>query len=120
MAYSINDRTVPYVTAAIETEDPFAEHETNGIDMFVFPLQLISSMVLKQTYRKINENYEGVVESYMLPDNPPPRPIKARMLSPTWFRGLVPSKPVLPPFLQFRFPLNIVRLHCTIISKHTH
>jgi hypothetical protein len=30
----INDLTVPYVTAAIEAEDPFLNHATNGIDMY--------------------------------------------------------------------------------------
>lgn len=29
----VNDKTVPYVTAAIETSDPFVDHETNGIQM---------------------------------------------------------------------------------------
>lgn len=33
---SVNDITVPYVTAAIELKDPFATHETNGIEMSVF------------------------------------------------------------------------------------
>ena len=28
--------TVPYVTAAIETEDPFLNHAINGIDMYDF------------------------------------------------------------------------------------
>lgn len=30
----INDITVPYVTAAIEAEDPFLNHTVNGIDMY--------------------------------------------------------------------------------------
>lgn len=29
----INDNTVPYVTSAIEVDDPFAAHETNGIEV---------------------------------------------------------------------------------------
>jgi len=37
----VNDRTVPFVTAAIETEDPFAEHAFNGVDMFVFSSYLV-------------------------------------------------------------------------------
>jgi len=32
-ANAINDITVPYVTAAIETEDPFLNHAINGIDI---------------------------------------------------------------------------------------
>jgi len=30
---SVNDITVPYVTAAIETKDPFADFETSGIEV---------------------------------------------------------------------------------------
>ncbi|KAF7370619.1 putative lipase [Mycena sanguinolenta] len=36
-ANSINDRTVPYVTAAIEVDDPFAIQETNGLEMYAPP-----------------------------------------------------------------------------------
>ena len=34
-ANSINDVTVPYVTAAIETEDPFLDHAFNGVTVLV-------------------------------------------------------------------------------------
>jgi len=33
MTCSIMDITVPYITAAIETEDPFAGEETNGLEV---------------------------------------------------------------------------------------
>lgn len=33
-ANAINDITVPYPTAAIETEDPFFNRATNGIEMY--------------------------------------------------------------------------------------
>lgn len=33
-ANAVNDVTVPYVTAAIEAEDPFLQHVTNGIEMY--------------------------------------------------------------------------------------
>lgn len=33
--FRVNDLTVPYVTAAIMTSDPFAESETNGIELYV-------------------------------------------------------------------------------------
>jgi hypothetical protein len=32
-ANAVNDVTVPYVTAAIEAEDPFYHHETNGMEV---------------------------------------------------------------------------------------
>lgn len=34
-ANAINDLTVPYVTAAIELEDPFADHEATGLEVYV-------------------------------------------------------------------------------------
>ena len=37
-ANAVNDVTVPYVTAAIELEDPFLEHSFNGIKMCVLLL----------------------------------------------------------------------------------
>lgn len=33
--FRVNDITVPYVTAAIESQDVFAESATNGIEMCV-------------------------------------------------------------------------------------
>lgn len=33
LRHSINDITVPYVTAAIELQDPFADSDKNGIEM---------------------------------------------------------------------------------------
>ena len=33
---------MPYVTAAIEPEDPFLHHATNGIDMYVFMASTLS------------------------------------------------------------------------------
>lgn len=32
-ANAVNDLTVPYPAAALETEDPFFGHKTNGIEM---------------------------------------------------------------------------------------
>lgn len=30
---SVNDKTVPYISAAIETEDPFLKYQTNGLEV---------------------------------------------------------------------------------------
>ncbi|KAF9530478.1 lipid particle protein [Crepidotus variabilis] len=86
-ANAINDITVPYVTAAIETEDPFAEEETNGIQV------------------KRLEKYEALVESYSLPDVTPPKPEKPKFFSIAWFKRMKP-RPILP--FNPRFPLNLV------------
>ena len=32
---SVSDHTVPYMTAAIDLDDPFADMETNGLQMYV-------------------------------------------------------------------------------------
>ncbi|KAG6914058.1 hypothetical protein DXG01_002735 [Tephrocybe rancida] len=87
---AINDMTVPYVTSAIEIEDPFAQHETNGIEL------------------EFDEEFSVLIRSFEVPAVPPaptPRPL---MLTPEWFRTRKPSKPLLPPFLQLRFPFNLV------------
>lgn len=85
-ANAVNDITVPFVTAAIELHDPFNDYETSGIEI---------------TY----DEYKPVIVSYQLPEVPPPKPKKALPFTPRWFRE---RKPFLPPFLQFRFPFNIL------------
>lgn len=58
---------------------------------------------------EFDEKYKPIIKSYHLPPiSPPPTP-KPVVLSPAWFRRKKNSKSFLPPFLQFRFPLNIVR-----------
>lgn len=89
-ANAINDITVPYVTAAIDTKDPFAEHETSGIEMDFY------------------EKYPRVIQKYAVPEVPPPQPAKPPVLTRDWFKSMTPSRPLMPPFLQFRFPLNLV------------
>ncbi|KAG5731546.1 putative lipase [Termitomyces sp. T112] len=89
-ANAIHDITVPYVTSAIEVEDPFALHETNGIEI------------------QFEDNYPCLIKSFefpVIPSAPTPKPI---MLSPEWWRALKPRRPFLPPPLQMRFPFNLV------------
>lgn len=105
--HRINDLTVPYVTSAIEVEDPFAESSTNGIEVYV------KSRLLRPNYsscsaRALDEAYSPLMASYSLPPVPPPRTPRPVLLSPGWFRSLKPERPFLPPFLQVRFPFNIV------------
>ncbi|KAJ3987583.1 DUF676-domain-containing protein [Lentinula detonsa] len=93
-ANAINDLTVPYVTAAIETEDPFVEYEKNGLEVDFQP------------------GHYPMLASYSLPSSPPPKP-QSKTLSSLWSRSdhkpIIQKKtPVLPPFLEFRFPLNIL------------
>ncbi|KAF9008075.1 putative serine esterase-domain-containing protein [Cyathus striatus] len=86
-ANTVNDMTVPYVTAAIEVEDPFVGHETSGIHV------------------EFEEGYEMIVKSYTIPEHPPPPPPKP--VIPGWVRNLKKPPSALPPPLQLRFPFNI-------------
>ncbi|KAK0217877.1 DUF676-domain-containing protein [Armillaria fumosa] len=88
-ANSVNDRTVPYVTAAIELEDNFLDHATNGIEI------------------ELDEEYSPIIKSYSLPAvSPAPTP-KPAILSRQWLKDKK-ERTYLPPFLQFRFPFNLV------------
>ncbi|KAJ7668317.1 putative serine esterase-domain-containing protein [Mycena rosella] len=89
-ANTLNDRTVPYVTAAIDVDDVFVDHLSTGLEV------------------ELDEKYAPIIKSYTLPPVPPTPAPKPSILSPSWFRQLKPSRPILPPLLQFRFPLNIV------------
>ncbi|KAK7056428.1 hypothetical protein VNI00_002983 [Paramarasmius palmivorus] len=91
-ANAIYDTTVPYVTAAIETEDPFADHANNGIEI------------------ELDEKYKPIIKSFSLPPVPPAPTPKPVILSPSWFqqRKNAKKRPILPPFLRFRFPLNLL------------
>ncbi|RXW21678.1 hypothetical protein EST38_g4176 [Candolleomyces aberdarensis] len=89
-ANAINDITVPYVTSAIELEDPFAEYETNGVEI------------------AISDEHKHLIHQYSISDNPPPPPAKVRTLSKAWFKRVRSRPPIFPPALQFRFPFNLV------------
>ncbi|KAJ7115950.1 putative serine esterase-domain-containing protein [Mycena epipterygia] len=89
-ANSVNDTTVPYVTAAIEVDDVFVDRATNGLEI------------------ELDPKYAPLIKAYTLPPVPPPPALKPMVLSPSWFRELKPARPVLPPVLQFRFPFNLV------------
>ncbi|TFK29677.1 lipid particle protein [Coprinopsis marcescibilis] len=89
-ANAINDLTVPYVTAAIEYEDPFAEYETNGVEI------------------TMDEEYPYLIRNHTISDTPPPQPEKVAILSRDWFKSFKFRKPIVPPALELRFPLNIL------------
>ncbi|TFY61831.1 hypothetical protein EVJ58_g4271 [Rhodofomes roseus] len=86
-ANAVHDQTVPYPTAAIEADDVFYEHMTNGIEI------------------ELDEQYAPLIKSYHLPDTPPPPPIVPKPLTREWFTNV---RLPLPPALQFRFPYNIL------------
>ncbi|KAI0051011.1 DUF676-domain-containing protein [Auriscalpium vulgare] len=85
-ANAVNDMTVPYITAAFETEDPFLNHVVDGLDI------------------EYDEKYKPVVKSWSIPTAPPPPPPKPTVFTPAWFKSYTPP---LPPRLQLPFPYNI-------------
>ncbi|KAI0343271.1 DUF676-domain-containing protein [Trametopsis cervina] len=85
----VNDVTVPYLTAAAETEDVFAGHEYNGITI------------------ELDEQYAPLIKSYTLPAVPASPPPPPKTFSKEWFKSLHPP---LPPLLQRKFPWNILVL----------
>ncbi|KAL4065904.1 putative serine esterase-domain-containing protein [Scleroderma yunnanense] len=84
-ANTINDRTVPYVTAAIELTDPFAEYRTNGVEI------------------EFHEQYEHIIKSYTLPAASPHPPDR-----PSLFTSISTGLPPIPPVFRFEFPLNLI------------
>jgi len=86
-ANSVNDITVPYMTAAVEAADPFLDHTFNGIKI------------------EIDEKYAPIICSFEPPTAPKPRPPAPRILSKKWFKNF---RPPLPPALQFKFPGNVL------------
>jgi hypothetical protein len=87
-ANAVNDLTVPYVTAAIETHDPFVNHKDTGVQV---------------TYV---DDYLPVIKSYHIPDTPP---TKEKVSVSKRIRRIITSPNPGPPFIQFRFPGNLVR-----------
>ena len=64
-------------------------------------------MALIFLFSEFDEKYSPIVKSWTLPDTPPSPPPKPRIFTWQWFKNHIPRL-ALPPFLQRRFPLNIV------------
>ncbi|TCD67955.1 hypothetical protein EIP91_011756 [Steccherinum ochraceum] len=86
-ANAINDVTVPYLTAAAATSDPFPGYSYSGLKI------------------EINGKYAPIIESFTPPETPKPKPPGPRPFTKPWFRSLEPR---LPPILQFKYPANLV------------
>ncbi|KAF8630141.1 hypothetical protein AX15_003094 [Amanita polypyramis BW_CC] len=90
-ANAVNDLTVPYVTAAIELEDPFINYSKNGV------------------VAQLDARYEPVLAGYSIPSSPPREP---PVFSREWVLQLKSRRPLLPPGLQRGFPLNMLIYVC--------
>ena len=58
--YSINDATVPYMTAYVDLEDPFLNHSSDGLTVYVAPrstnmyTHLLSGSMMRSTSQSSN------------------------------------------------------------------
>jgi len=111
--HSVNDTTVPYITAAIETQDPFLFRETNGLEVFVSVSSLACGQYLPDTAVPIisvlDDKYDPLMKSYTIPASPPVQPHPSTLSAEYW-RSFKLPKLFLPPRLQLKFPFNLVRL----------
>ncbi|KAF9500073.1 DUF676-domain-containing protein [Pleurotus eryngii] len=90
-ANAANDITVPYVTGAIELEDPFADLAASGV------------------YLEIDHDYPPLIKYYSVASVAPGPVAKPRIFSSEWFHSEKEKKrPLLPPHLMPRFPLNLL------------
>lgn len=86
-ANAINDLSVPYVTGAIESTDPFYGYQRNGIKI------------------EFEENYKYVIKSYIPPD---PTTLPTLEAQRPFLNRISESLPPVPPPLRFAFPLNVM------------
>ena len=106
---SINDLTVPYMTAYVDLEDPFLNHSTNGLTVYVISDPDMS--FADSLSRDYDDKYYPIIKSFTIPDIPPTKPKTPRLFSWPWFKSY---KPPLPPRFQRPFPYNIVRVYLCI------
>ncbi|KAL1734004.1 putative serine esterase-domain-containing protein [Schizophyllum commune] len=86
---AINDLTVPYLTACIELEDPFADYENTGLTV------------------EYDDKYSPLIRSWDLPAEPPAREPKPKPLTVAWIKQFRLPRIPLPPRLS-QFPYNVI------------
>jgi hypothetical protein len=105
---SINDLTVPYMTAYVDLEDPFLNHGTDGLIVYVAPHHLHARSL---SIRDYDDKYFPIIKSFTIPDTPPPKRKTARGFTWEWFKHY---KPPLPPRFQGPFPYNMVSVQMNV------
>ncbi|KAH9962565.1 putative serine esterase-domain-containing protein [Russula dissimulans] len=88
-ANAINDLGVPYMSAYLDLEDPFLNHDINELTVDYI------------------DKYFPVMKSFTVPDSPTKRRKTSHLPSWQWFKSY---KPPLPPRFQTPFPYNIIAL----------
>ncbi|KAI5895329.1 DUF676-domain-containing protein [Schizophyllum commune H4-8] len=86
---AINDLTVPYLTACIELEDPFADYENTGLTV------------------GYDDQYSPLIRSWDLPAEPPVREPKPKPFTVAWIKQFRLPRIPLPPRLS-QFPYNVI------------
>lgn len=87
--------------------DPFVDHETSGIQLYVGHTTPMIFLLVNLLFSDMDEEYSCLIRNYTLPSTPPQKTPLPTILSPQWFKQSF-SRPIMPPALQFRFPLNLV------------
>ena len=103
---------MPYVTAIFEPHDPFVNYNGNNLDLFVNLIYILrpSADVI---YRVFEEGYAPVLKSWSIRNKAEEDADKERLKAQqTWAAWLTSKKPKpLPgPFIEWKFPLNMVSL----------
>ena len=114
----INDTTVPYATAGIDNIDPFANRHESGLIVYVLLVVVLDKSLTNVYDREMDEKYPAIVKSYTIPEIPPVKTLKPRPFTIAWLRTFKPMQ-ILPPPLQFRFPLNVVSLFLSRLYNYT-
>jgi len=110
---SINDMTVPYMTAFVDPEDPFLNYTTNGLTVYA-TVRSSSHIFADSPFSDYDEKYFPIIKSFTIPDTPPPKPQSARPFTWMWFKSY--KAPLPPRFQSSTFPFNIVRAHPYILN----
>ena len=98
---SINDLTVPYMTAYVDLEDPFLNHSTDGLTVYVGP-----PSTNMHTHSPLGIMMKNTSQSSNLSLYPTPRPPTAKLLVSSRWSG---SNLIGHPFrLAFKVPFRSI------------
>jgi len=111
---SVNDMTVPYMTAFVDPEDPFLNHTTNGLTVYA-AVRSFSHIFADTPSRDYDDKYFPIIKSFTIPDTPPPKPQSSRPLTWVWFKSY--KAPLPPRFQSTTFPFNIVRADSYMLNN---
>ncbi|CAE6470178.1 unnamed protein product [Rhizoctonia solani] len=102
---AVNDLTVVYCSSMAEEYDPFAALQTKSHRL---------GIKMDPKYKHVIESYEEVPAGEEVPMSDIDKAEKARRAALHWYspERYRTTRPFLPPFLQFPFPLNLILYLC--------